>query len=53
MSKFKVEELPEIDQWAIKRGKCPWCLNTLHEENSNDYCPTCDDTFIGTLTIED
>jgi hypothetical protein len=51
-------QLPYIDQEWLKKGKCPWCLQpivdgSLTRETKGDYCPTCGDEFIGTLTIED
>lgn len=54
MEKFRVEELPEIDQHAIKRGMCPWCLEKLTpggvvSGEDNDVCYICDDEFVGTL----
>ena len=53
MSVFRVENLPEIDQQQIKRGRCPWCLERLIDNGECDECPECEDTFPGKLTIED
>ena len=65
MEIFQVEGLPDIDQQAIKKGKCPWCLNTLYDmsagtilirggiDEQGDYCKECNDLFVGKLTIED
>ena len=58
MTTFRVEELPDIDQGHIRRGRCPWCLvktydGTLTGECDGDKCPECGDEFIGVFTIED
>lgn len=55
MTTFQVEKLPEIDQWAIKRGLCPWCLERITPDiqKSIETCPECGDHFVGKLTIED
>lgn len=50
---FECEKLPDIDQAAIKKGKCPWCLQRLADDGVNDICPGCGDTFTGKLTIDD
>lgn len=54
---FQCENLPEIDQREIKRGRCPWCLERLTDASlhggEGDQCPTCLDSFVGKLTIED
>lgn len=51
--KFQVEELPEVDQREIKRGRCPWCLETLFDTGDHDQCADCGDEFYGKITIED
>ena len=57
MSTFRVEQLPEVDQREIKRGRCPWCLNRLAtdlvDRKEVDHCPECDDIFTGRITIDD
>ena len=58
MTTFNIETLPEIDQQQIKRGKCPWCLDTLIpggiiDKDAGDSCPECGDEFVGKLTIKD
>lgn len=52
---FDCENLPDIDQWEIKRGRCPWCLRALYPmlTGCGDECYECGDTFVGTLKIED
>ena len=51
--KFRVEELPSVDQWEIKRGRCPWCLEGLVDTGDHDECPYCGDEFHGEITVED
>lgn len=55
VEQFKIENLPDIDQREIKRGKCPWCLSPLVPMTDSDVCsdPDCGDVFVGKLTIED
>jgi ribosomal protein S27AE len=53
MEVFQVEGLPEIDQVALKRGLCPWCLVRIVEVDNKDACPECGDQFIGKLNFED
>jgi len=48
-----VAELPDTDQWEIKRGRCPWCLGALVDNGVLDECIDCGDLFVGTLTIKD
>lgn len=50
---FKVEKLPEQDQWALKRGLCPWCYCRVYPMDHWDECSQCGDTFVGALTIDD
>lgn len=58
MDTFQIQNLPAVDQAAIKRGLCPWCLarlteveNGLNKPRLVDYCAECNDMFIGKLTI--
>lgn len=51
--KWQVKNLPDIDQRAIKKGKCPWCMERLISFEAPDRCPQCGDEFYGALTIED
>lgn len=57
MSRYQVEQLPDIDQREIKRGRCPWCLKPLHPDLADkpvgDSCSNCGDEFVGKITIED
>lgn len=53
MATYNIPTLPEVDQRCIKRGKCPWCLDPLYPLEDSDYCVDCEDSFVGTLTIED
>ena len=50
---YNVEELPDVDQWEIKRGRCPWCQGSLVDNGVLDECIDCGDLFVGTLTIKD
>lgn len=55
VSRYTVEQLPDIDQQRIKRGRCPWCLGKLIpggivSEDANDSCHECRDEFIGALS---
>jgi len=50
---YRVENLPDVDQWAIKRGRCPWCLGPIYPSGTSDMCPECGDLFTGQITVED
>lgn len=51
---FHIEGLPDVDQQAIRKGRCPWCLGPLlpDDQNEQDYCAECDNAFVGELTID-
>ena len=51
MTTFIFGNLPQVDQIAIRRGRCPWCLGTLIDgtltnESKGDVCHECNDEFI-------
>ncbi len=50
MSNYKIEDLPQVDLDALRKNRCPWCLNELSpvfegDEQVADECLDCRDVF--------